>query len=158
MENLKKTLKTGKPKFLADEDADDGDLYAPDHIIQKLYDRADEKIKGLFEDCMKVEHTNSILHAYEFNQHIIGLRLTKDHTLLDYHQEDIKHLLELTPYLQDIYVQLIHPMEQELKDKLLIKFRLVNEGELFCSDFQFRFSDPKSQDYIGFLGKSNEDT
>jgi hypothetical protein len=49
-------------------------------------------------------------------------------------------------------------MEQDMKDKLLIKFRLVNEGELFCSDFQFRFSDPKSEAYIGFLGKSNEDT
>jgi len=76
MDNLKKKLKNPKPKFLADEDVDDADVYSPDHIIQKLYDAADKKIKGLFEDCMKVEHTNSILHAYEFNQHIISLRVT----------------------------------------------------------------------------------
>jgi hypothetical protein len=59
---------------LADEDVEDGDVYSPEHVIQELYDAAEKKIKGLFEDCMKVEHTNSILHAYEFNQHIIGLR------------------------------------------------------------------------------------
>ena len=107
---------------------------------------------------MKVEHKYSILHDYEFNQHIIGLRVIKEHPLLAYRDEDIKHFLELTPYFCDLYLRFIHPMEADLKDKLLIKFRLVNEGELFCSDFQFRFSDPKSQDYIGFLGKSNEDT
>ena len=64
MDKLKRSLKKGKPKFLAEEDVDDDYVYSPDHIIQELYDAADKKIKGLFEDCMRVEHTNSILHDY----------------------------------------------------------------------------------------------
>ena len=47
-------------------------------------------------------------------------------------------------------------MEKDLKN-LMIKHKLVNEGELFCSDFRYRFSDEKSREYIG-VGRSNEDT
>jgi hypothetical protein len=45
-----------------------------------------------------------------------------------------------------------------LKDKLLKKYKIINEGELFCSDFKYRFSDEKSTDFMGFIGKSNEET
>ena len=48
-------------------------------------------------------------------------------------------------------------MEDDLRN-LLITYKLVNEGELFCSDFKYRFTDQKSRDFMGFLGKSNEDT
>ncbi len=34
----------------------------------------------------------------------------------------------------------------------------MNEGELFCSDFTYRFTDEKSRGYIGVIGKTNEDT
>lgn len=47
-------------------------------------------------------------------------------------------------------------MERDLKN-LMIKHKLVNEGELFCSDFRYRFSDEKSREYMG-VGRSNEDT
>jgi len=47
-------------------------------------------------------------------------------------------------------------MEKDIKN-LMIKHKLVNEGELFCSDFKYRFSDEKSRDYMG-AGRSNEDT
>ena len=48
-------------------------------------------------------------------------------------------------------------MESELKKNLLIRYKILNEGELFCSDFKYRFSDDKQNDYIGALGKSDED-
>jgi len=67
-------------------------------------------------------------------------------------------LQEYCPYLLDVYNQIVEPMESELTETLLIKFRLVNEGELFCSDFQYRSSDAKTRDFIGFIGKSTEDT
>ena len=34
-------------------------------------------------------------------------------------------------------------MESELKKNLLIRYKILNEGELFCSDFKYRFSDDK---------------
>lgn len=48
-------------------------------------------------------------------------------------------------------------MESELKKNLLVSYKILNEGELFCSDFKYRFSDDKQNDYIGALGKSDED-
>lgn len=56
MDKLRTACNSGKPRFLADEDADDGDVYSPDHIIQKLYDSCEQKLKELFENCMKIEH------------------------------------------------------------------------------------------------------
>lgn len=40
----------------------------------------------------------------------------------------------------------------------MMKFKIVNEGELFCSDFQYKFSDEKQSDFIGAVSISNEDT
>jgi hypothetical protein len=34
-------------------------------------------------------------------------------------------------------------MECELKEKLLVRYKILNEGELFCSDFKYRFTDEK---------------
>ena len=39
-----------------------------------------------------------------------------------------------------------------------MKFKIVNEGELFCSDFQYKFIDEKQSDFIGAVSRSNEDT
>ena len=39
-----------------------------------------------------------------------------------------------------------------------MKFKIVNEGELFCSDFQYKFIDEKQSDFIGAVSNSNEDT
>ena len=55
--------------------------------------------------------------------------------------EDLISLLELSHRFKEIYEKFVYSMENEIIDNLFIKYRLVNEGELFCSDFQFRFSD-----------------
>lgn len=52
---------------------------------------------------------------------------------------------------------MVAPFEKDLKEKLLVRYKIINEGELFCSDFKYRFSDSRGYDYIGALGKSNED-
>lgn len=135
MERLRSQLQKGTPRFLADEEADDHlATYEPDHVIQDLYNRVDTTIKNLFEKCMSVEHEYSILHKYNLNQHILKLK----------GDEGITELLHLSKYLKPLYLEFIEPMESDMKSKLLIKFRLVNEGELFCSDFHYRFADAKS--------------
>ena len=40
----------------------------------------------------------------------------------------------------------------------MMKFKIANEGELFCSDFQYKFSDEKQSDFIGAISRGNEDT
>jgi len=142
MRDLQTKSTKGRPRFLV-EDAEDDQVFDTDHVIQKLYDQVD--LGNLFKKCLEVEHKFSILHDYELNKHIIDLA-------------DLKNVLHLSQYFKELYLQFVHPMETDLKEKLLKKFRLVNEGELFCSDFRYRFTDSQSFDYIGFLGKSNEDT
>ena len=39
-----------------------------------------------------------------------------------------------------------------------MKLKIVNEGELFCSDFQYKFIDEKQSDFIGTVSRGNEDT
>ena len=58
----------------------------------------------------------------------------------------------------DLFTRFVQPMEQALKSEILIPYKLINEGELFCSDFKYRFSDAKTQDFMGVVGKSSEDT
>ena len=73
-------------------------------------------------------------------------------------KDKLTRFLDQADILLDLYSKFVYTMERDLIENLLIKYRLVNEGELFCSDFTFRFSDNKSRDFIGFLGKSNEET
>lgn len=129
----------GKPSFLADEE-EDYTIYDTDHVLERLYQQVN--IKELFETCLRTEHRYSIKHEYEINYHF---HPTEDYT-------------KNAALYKELYIRFVHPMEEEMIHKLLIKFRLVNEGELFCSDFQYRFTDSNCQNYIGFLGKSNEDT
>ena len=103
----------------------------------------------MFKDCLIKEHEFSILHKYEFSKFIIDIKSEgKISEFLDSKYAD---------YLTSLYLTLIYPMECELKQNLLVRYKIINEGELFCSDFKYRFSDDKQNDYIGALGKSDED-
>ena len=48
-----------------------------------------------------------------------------------------------------MYVDTVLKMEVEFKDTLLLQYKLINEGELFCSDFKYRFTSTKNTEYIG---------
>ena len=110
-----------------------------DHIIQTLYDQVN--LKEMFEACIKTEHNYSILYNYSLNIH--------------FYQLDI--VMNYSENFEDLFIKIVKPMESDLR-RLLIQYKLVNEGELFCSDFKYRFTDQKSRDFMGFLGKSNEET
>ena len=78
----------------------------------------------MFEACIKAEHNYSVLYNYKFNIHFYNLE-----TIMKYSEHFV-----------DLYINVVKPMESDLR-KLLIKYKLVNEGELFCSDFKYRFTD-----------------
>ena len=89
----------------------------------------------MFEDCLKKEHDYSILYKYTFSKFIIEVN----------NSDQIKEFLDLNyaQYLLPLYQQFVFPMEVELKKKLLIRYKILNEGELFCSDFKYKFTDDK---------------
>ena len=88
------------------------------------------------------------MHEYKMNSHII--KLSTD--------EDLRQFLKTAKYLKDVYLQFIYPMEDEIRSKLLMKYKIINEGELFCSDFRYRVTEGKPLDFIGMISKSNEET
>lgn len=88
------------------------------------------------------------MHEYKMNSHII--KLSTD--------EDLKQFLKMAKYLKDIYNEFVYKMEDEIRSKLLMKYKIINEGELFCSDFRYRVTEGKSLDFIGMISKSNEET
>lgn len=89
----------------------------------------------MFTDCLKKEHEYSILQKYSFSKFVIDI----------YSEGKISEFLNenYSQYLNPLYQKLIYPMESELKKNLLIRYKILNEGELFCSDFKYRFSDDK---------------
>ena len=117
MDELKREVK-GKPLFLID-DEDDSLLFETDHILEKLFEQVE--IKDIFNQCMQVEHEFSIKHNYTINRFIIK----------DFKERLLSHVELFKP----LYIEFVLPMEEELINNLLVKFKLVNEGALFCSDF-----------------------
>ena len=92
----------------------------------------------MHDDCLKTEHKYSILHIYRYNKYIFPL---EDKTFED--------ILKYASRLETLYRDFVLPMEIELKEHLFMRYKLINEGELFCSDFRYRFTDEKASDYIG---------
>ena len=43
-------------------------------------------------------------------------------------------------YLCQVYTQVVKPMTKSLKE-LMYEKRLINEAEMFCTDFEFRVDD-----------------
>ena len=121
---------------------EDKKVMETEHVIQTLFDDVKGKLDGIHQECLETEHKNSILMEYSFNQHILK----------------IPEVFEFSEYFMDLFSKFVLPMEHALKSQILIPYKLINEGELFCSDFKYRFSDAKTQDYMGVVGKSSEDT
>ena len=145
MDSLQKKEK-GRLRFLLDDDRADQGTYETDHIIQKLWEQVD--LPNLHKQCLEIEHKYSIMHEYKMNSHIIKLSTN----------EDLKQFLKTAKYFKDVYLQFIYPMEEEIRSKLLMKYKIINEGELFCSDFRYRVTEGKPLDFIGMISKSNEET
>lgn len=119
MDDLKREVAgKGKPLFLID-DEEDALVFETDHILEKLYEQVE--IKNIFDQCMQVEHEFSIKHNYSINQFIIS----------DFKEKLLNHV----KLFKRLYIEFVLPMEQELISNLLVSFKLVNEGALFCSDF-----------------------
>ena len=90
-------------------------------ILGKLY--REVNIKEYFESCMISEHKFSIYRKYKINERIVE----KDDT--GYH-----HLLI------EAYDEIVRPFREELV-KIMVENNIINEAELYCSDFTFRTTD-----------------
>lgn len=56
----------------------------------------------------------------------------------------------------EVYQDIVVPFREAL-EKLMVENIIINEAELFCSDFAYRTSDEDGAQYIGDPGKKKED-
>ena len=80
---------------------------------------------------------------------------------LNEQNEDLKTLKEgeepnWHQYLVEAYKDFVAPMNQELR-KLMVSHKILNEGELFCTNLMFNLDEESHKKLIGDPGQKDDD-
>lgn len=130
-------IKVDKHPDFMEKDTEGKESYLSQSINGILYRQVDTEM--YYEACISHEHKFSIKLEYAMNNIIIK----KDTT---FHK-----------YLKDVYVNIVLPLEEELKG-LMFDFTITNEAELYCSEFSFKMNDASGEKYIGDPASKPEDS
>lgn len=109
------------------------------HILGKLYRAVD--CKQYFKKCIEGDHLRSVCLEYRFNSAILG----DDRKVPDWHE-----------HLKVAFEDIVHPLVTELK-RIMVTFKIMNEGELFCTNLNFNLDDERHEKLIGDPGTKDED-
>lgn len=95
-------------------------------------------------------------HSYRLNRKLLGylLGIPASDLGLDEHKEIKTRLCEI---LHPVYQKVVLPFETDFK-ALMETHQIANEGELYCTDMQFKFcSDGRSAKAFGDQGVNKND-
>ena len=109
------------------------------HILGKLYRAVD--CKHFFKKCIEGDHSRAVLLDYRLNTAILG---------------DDRNVPEWHEHLKIAYEEIVYPLVCELK-RIMVTFKIMNEGELFCTNLVFSLDDEKHDKLIGDPGTKDED-
>lgn len=109
------------------------------YILGKLYRAVD--CKRYFKKCIEADHSRSINLKYKVNYAIVG---------------DTFKVPEWHEHLKIAFEDIVIPMTVELK-RIMIGFKIMNEGELFCTNLNFNLEDERHERLIGDPGTKDED-
>ena len=109
------------------------------YILGKLYRGVD--CKSYFKKCIEGDHIRSVVLEYKFNAYILG---------------DSRKVPEWHEYLKIAFEEIVKPMTQDLK-RIMITFKIMNEGELFSTNLNFNLDDDRLGKLIGDPGTKDED-
>lgn len=111
------------------------------YVLGKLYRGVD--CKSYFKKCIQGDHLRSVVLDYKLNTYILG----------DGRSQKIPEWHE---YLKNAYLEIVVPMTLDLK-RLMVTFKILNEGELFCTNLNFNLDSDKQEKLIGDPGQKDED-
>jgi len=115
-----------------------------EHILGKLYRQID--CKTLYKVCIEGDHDRSVLLNYTINWSILGDERTFRKDMIPiWHQ-----------YLRFVFKEYVVPLEEELQ-KIMVQYKILNEGELFCTTLMFNLDDESNSKFIGDPGKKDDD-
>lgn len=105
-------------------------IHESDHILGKLYRNVD--CKTLYKLCIEGDHTRSVNLEYSINWFILGdERSFRTGQVPDWHQHTCH-----------AYEKFVIPLEEELH-KIMVQYKILNEGELFCTTLSYNLDDEK---------------
>jgi len=104
------------------------------YILGKLYRGVD--CKSYFKKCIEGDHKRAVLLDYKVNPFIIG---------------DASRVPEWHEHLKIAFEEIVVPMGNELK-RIMVSFKIMNEGELFCTNLNFNLDDDRHEKLIGDPG------
>jgi hypothetical protein len=122
------------------------DIVESPYILGKLYRGVD--CKNYYKECLKSDHERSVELNYSFNRFILGNPKKKVES-----EKDVPDWFE---YLDEAFTDLVNPMIEEIK-KIMVYYKILNEGELYCTNLNFNLDDDKFSKIIGDPGQKDED-
>lgn len=111
------------------------------YVLGKLYRGVD--CKAYFKKCIQGDHLRSVILDYKLNTYILGDG--RSSKIPEWHE-----------YLKNAFLEIVVPMGQDLK-RLMVTFKILNEGELFCTNLNFNLDSDKQEKLIGDPGQKDED-
>ena len=112
-------------------------------ILGQIYRKVD--CKEFYKLCIEGDHQRSVCLEYKLNKYILGDNSKKKGEIPPWHE-----------YLVTAYSNFVHPMTQELK-KIMQQYKILNEGELFCTTLLYNLDDENHSKIIGDPGNKDED-
>lgn len=106
------------------------------YVLGKLYRGVD--CKSYFKKCIQGDHLRSVLLDYKLNVYILGDG--RGQKIPEWHE-----------YLKNAFLEIVMPMTHDLK-RLMVTFKILNEGELFCTNLNFNLDSDKQEKLIGDPG------
>lgn len=113
------------------------------HILGVLYRSVD--CKDFYNQCVEGDHQKAVILDYRLSPYIL--------------RDDANPTRPIPPWhalLKIAYKEFVVPMQDELK-KIMVQYKILNEGELFCTNLNFNLDDERFSKIIGDPGQKDED-
>lgn len=120
-----------------------------DHVLGYLYRNVD--CKNFYKQCVEGDHNRSILLSYNLNSAILDENMNER-----YKEGMVVKVPAWHEHIKNAYEELVKPMTEEIK-KIMAQYKILNEGELFCTNLIFDLDDEDQRKLIGDPGKKDED-
>lgn len=103
---------------------------------------------------MRADHSRSICLEYSLNLYILNMGDKKNINRGDSSRTEEP---EWHSYLSVAFEEIVVPMNLEIR-QIMVQYKILNEGELYCTNLEYNLEDDKQSKLIGDPGQKGEDS
>ncbi|TNV86912.1 hypothetical protein FGO68_gene10314 [Halteria grandinella] len=137
-------LLTQWPDFMEGGGKSQTPVVESQNVLGKIYRRVD--CKELYKEVILADFDRSVNLNYRINKYLLGDESTLRHD----------HIPGWLQYVDIAFQDYVMPITDELK-RLMVQYKILNEGELFCTNLSFNLEDENLSKMIGDPGNKDED-